>query len=138
MPFMNRIILLFCLVSWTLGQALGQVSSQGHKANTGIADKINNLGIESSEEDSIQVKYFTLSNIHKREAVIDGSFTDFEKYASVRQFRSGSLTLGNLGSSQVPIIYKPRVSIYKDAGFHQYDNYKLQLNKFRYLSLIHI
>ena len=82
--------------------------------------------------DSTQVSYFTLEDIDASEEIADTLFEDFEKYASVRQFRTGALSLGNLGSSHRRIIYSPRKNLLTDPGYHQYDNYKIDLEDFRY------
>ncbi len=89
----------------------------------------------SLEVDSLSVTYFHLTDISTDHKLQDTLFEDFEKYATVRQFRTGALTLGNLGSSHHRIIYKPRQNILTDPGFHQYDNYKLQRESFRFYNL---
>lgn len=93
------------------------------------------LGIERSEEDTVQLRYITLSDIYNSKKVESVQLEDFEKYASFRRFRTASLTLGNLGSSHQPIIYTPKANIFTDPGFHQYDNYKLDINEFRHYRL---
>ena len=99
-----------------------------------IARKAPNRAV-ASDEDSLKVRYFYLSDINENRELTDTLFQDFEKYATVRQFRTGALTLGNLGSSHHKIIYNPREDILTDPGFRQYDNYKLRREDFKFYRL---
>jgi len=133
---MNQIFITFLLfLCWTAGLAQGQAPGQGNARAGRTGGKSAALNIDTDIEDTIKLRYITLENINKDHHVVDTLFDDFEKYATARQFRTGALTLGNLGSSHLPIIYRPRTSIFKDAGFHQYDNYKTELHDFRYYKL---
>jgi len=85
--------------------------------------------------DSLSVTYFMVNDLSTDYEITDTLFDDFEKYAEARQFRTGAFTLGNLGSSHYNIIYSPRKEILTDAGFHQYDNYKLAPEDLRYYKL---
>ena len=102
----------------------------------GIPERPANSSVTNSlYSDTLSVQYFHLSDLSTDHKLVDTLFKDFEKYATVRQFRTGALTLGNLGSSHHRIIYKPRQNILTDPGFHQYDNYKLQRESFRFYKL---
>ena len=133
---MNQIFITFLLlICWTTGLAQGQAPGQGSDRGSRTGGRGSALDIESDIEDTVKLRYITLEDINKDHLVVDTLFDDFEKYATARQFRTRSLTLGNLGSSAQRMMYQPRTSIFKDAGFHQYDNYKLNLNAFRYYKL---
>lgn len=91
--------------------------------------------VEEEIIDTVKLRYFTIADLESKFPRKDTLLNDFEKYASVRSFRKGALTLGNLGSSHLNIFYNPKENILTDPGFHQYDNYKLQLEDFKFYEL---
>ncbi|MBT8188824.1 MAG: hypothetical protein KJO29_00225 [Bacteroidia bacterium] len=99
---------------------------------SGMPDSIQRKPVVKANTD---ISYFRLSDRNRKLEVTDTLFDDFEKYNPARAFNNGSLTLGNLGSASMPIRYSPRESITTDAGFHQYDIYKMNLDEFRFYNL---
>ena len=91
--------------------------------------------IETNVVDTVRLRYFTLRERDKIIPFVDTLFDDFEKYQRNRQFESGALNLGNFGSAHQLIRYHSPQNIYADAGFHQYDNYKLSPEDLKYFIL---
>lgn len=89
-------------------------------------------------EDTIAVKFFNLAGISKRIPFADTTLKDIETYAKVRTLDKGAYTLGNLGSAQYPLIYRPKKDILTDPGFHQYDVYKNELDDYEYFDHGHM
>lgn len=87
---------------------------------------------KAAPEDTIPVRIFTLADIENKTVFADTTLDDIEIYAKVRTLEKGAFTLGNLGSSQYPLIYRPKSDILTDPGFHQYDIYKTELTDFEY------
>ncbi|MBT8231547.1 MAG: putative porin, partial [Bacteroidia bacterium] len=81
------------------------------------------------------VNYIQLRDISQKVAFEDTTLLGFEIFAKHRQFETAALNLGNYGSSQLPIVYKPTRDIFTDVGFHQYDLYKKDLNSIKYYDI---
>lgn len=97
--------------------------------------KTTRLLLDETITDTIGVKFFTLDNINHLEEAEEPHLNKYEQYATFRQFKTGSLILGNLGSSHLRVRYSPRKYIWRDAGFHQYDNYKIHRNDLRFYKI---
>ena len=112
-------------------------SGQGIPPAVGsIGDRTNQNSpiteFQAPKEDTVTVRHFTLADLSKETLFKDTLLDDFEKYSILRSFKQGSLNLGNYGSSHLNIIYNPKDDILTDPGFHQYDNYKVNFNNFKY------
>ena len=89
----------------------------------------------TKKKEKANVQYFTVKNKAKLVSFQDTSLSDFEKYAPNRKIENAALNLGNLGSSNLPVIYNSRQEIFTDIGFHQYDIFKLDYKDFRFYKL---
>ena len=81
------------------------------------------------------IKTFKLDKRKNKTTLKDTSLNGFEIYAPHRQFDTGALTLGNLGSSAIQIAFKERNNIFTDIGYHQYDIYRLEQNTLPFYEL---
>lgn len=81
------------------------------------------------------VNYYTIAESDTVSPMVDTSLNGFEIFAPHRSFENGALTLGNLGASAQPIIYRSRRSIFTELGFRQYDIYSLALEQMRFYKL---
>ena len=88
-------------------------------------------------EDTVTVQSFSVTDIKVLTTFSDTSLDNNEVYARARTFDRGAYTLGNLGSAQVPLIYRIKKDILTDPGFHQYDLYKTELSDFKYYRIGH-
>ena len=93
------------------------------------------LTLDSSAEDTIGVQYFTLKDTRQLIKVSEPNLSRFEQFAGFRRFESAALILGNLGSSNLPVMYSPRTEIWKDPGFHQYDLHKLKREDLKFFKI---
>ncbi len=90
------------------------------------------INLDRTAIDSTGVSYFTLKDINRFYQFQDTTLRDIEKFISVRTFDKGALTLGNYGSAHLPIKYQVNDELWKDPGFHQYDQYKLNRDDLKF------
>jgi len=128
----NLVILLLSFSSFAVGQQRPGFDSNNSLGGTKGASPEEYI---EPVEDTVRVRYFTLADISKRYSLKDTLFEDFEKYASVRRFRTAALTLGNLGSSHLRILYEPRDNILTIPGFTQFRNYQFGINDLKYYTV---
>jgi len=99
---------------------------------------IENEALEEEEPiDTVTVSSFNVTDIQTLTTFSDTTLDNIEIYSRARTFERGAYTLGNLGSSQFPLIYRIKKDILTDPGFHQYDLYKTELSDFNYYKIGH-
>ncbi len=100
----------------------------------GNSNDSSDAQIETPKEKAY-VNYYQMEDLNQKFEFKDTTLNNFEIYAPHRSMQNGALILGNLGSSAQAILYKERNSLFTDMGFHQYDIYSLEKQKFKFYEL---
>ncbi len=142
------IVLSFmCLsLSTMYGQQDGRPTRQiDTQRNTGFNNQ-NNSGfpIDTTNQDSLFKKsgfegpdttiydYYKLTDLYDLRPFSDTLNDDLHRYNPAQRINNDHLFLGNLGSSAIPVRYRPLKNIGLDLGYHQYDLYNLNPDSLKF------
>lgn len=93
------------------------------------------LNLEMAEVDTSFYYYFTLEDINTKNEIEEENIHHKHNYSESRQFKNPHLSLGNYGSSLLPVIYSINKDIGNRLAFNQYDAYHQSSSDFRYFQL---
>src|SRR5699024_505000 len=103
-------------------------STASSMSNSGEGGKSDSLIVPKKREViNLKIHYRYLNDVINR--AIDSSINNFNHYLPLP---ANYLYLGNLGTAAHPIVYKPKLFIGFDAGFHTKDVYGFDIDSTRF------